>query len=336
MSFPVLDCSDEVTSAVPVVDSRRAWLASNLQDSDWLIQLNEEAMSEIRTLAQFIEDNPLSNLQRKPSDFKLTACRAAVSGLKTILDDGVGFGVLDRMPVDEYAVETLVEVYWVLGQMLAPPVAQKWNGQMIYEVRDTGTKFGYGVRGSHTNVELMFHTDNAFGRIVPDYVGLFCRNKAKEGGISRFCSLYSVHERVKEQHPDLLPRLYQPMLFDRQAEHAEGAPKVTLAPFFSWRGDRLYARANTSLVRKGYEVAGQKMDQKLSDTVDALDEVCRSNDLWYEAAMERGQIQYLNNHELGHYRSEFDDYEELDKKRHLFRLWHRETGSNTYDGLEAI
>ena len=27
-------------------------------------------------------------------------------------------------------------------------VAQKWDGTMVYDVTDTGKKFGYGVRGS--------------------------------------------------------------------------------------------------------------------------------------------------------------------------------------------
>jgi hypothetical protein len=49
--------------------------------------------------------------------------------------------------------------------------------------------------------------------------------------------------------------------------------------------------------------------------------------------LQRGQVQYLNNHEVGHYRSEFEDFAEPERKRHLFRLWHREEGSSSYDGL---
>ena len=35
----------------------------------------------------------------------------------------------------------------------------------------------------------------------------------------------------------------------------------------------------------------------------------------------------------GHYRSAFEDYDEPERKRHLYRLWHREHGSSSYDGL---
>jgi alpha-ketoglutarate-dependent taurine dioxygenase len=253
--------------------------------------------------------------------------------MKQILDDGVGFAVLERLPMDEESIDTMLDVYWLLGQCIGRPVAQKWNGQMIYEVADTGAAYAYGTRGSYTSVELNFHTDNAFARVLPDYVGLFCRHPAKSGGISRFCSLYSVHQRMYEQYPRELERLYQPVLFDRQKEHAEGAEPVCLAPYFSWRNGRMFARANASLIRKGYEVAGESMDSLLAAALDAIDEVCAADDLWFEAALQRGQVQYLNNHEVGHYRSAFEDHDDAKRKRHLYRLWHREAGSSSYDGL---
>ena len=44
------------------------------------------------------------------------------------------------------------------------------------------------------------------------------------------------------------------------------------------------------------------------------------------------QMQYLNNIELAHYRSHFEDNDDPEKKRHLFRTWHRERGLRNYDG----
>ena len=332
MKVEYLDCSSEVSVMRDPPVQSMVWLAADLSPQDWRIELSDGELNELRQLAQFIEDNPLQMLQRRVDDLELPGMRGIMAQMKSILDDGVGFSVLDRMPMEEFAIETLVEVYWVLGQCIGRPVAQKWNGQMIYDVSDTGQEYSYGVRGSHTTVELNFHTDNAFARMVPDYVGLLCRQPAKSGGISRFCSLYSVHERMREQYPKQLSRLYQPMLYDRQKEHSDGAAPVCLAPYFSWRDGRLFARANASLIRKGYEVADETMDSLLADALDAIDEVCAAPDLWYEAPLERGQIQYLNNHEVGHYRSAFEDHDNPDDKRHLYRLWHREVGTATYDG----
>jgi alpha-ketoglutarate-dependent taurine dioxygenase len=332
MQASYLDCSNEVTPVRQPGDDRLCWLAPEIAEGDYRVELPAAARAEIEAMARHIEDNPLPVLYRRLEDYEIPACRELMAEMKKILDDGVGFAVLDRLPMDEFDNDTLLQIYWLLGQCVGRPVAQKWNGQMIYEVRDTGAAYEYGTRGSYTSVELVFHTDNAFARMVPDYVGLFCRHPAKSGGVSRFCSLYSVHQRMLELYPEQLVRLYQPMLFDRQKEHREGAEPVCFAPYFSWRNDRLFARANSSLVRKGYEVAGEPMDDALGKALDAIDEVCEAPDLWYEAPLERGQVQYLNNHEVGHYRSAFEDYDEPGRKRHLYRLWHREAGSTAYDG----
>ena len=308
------------------------WYADDIEAADYRVTVNQSMLDEIDQLANFFADNPLPLLQRRLDEVEIPACRDLMARMKSILDDGVGFAVLDRLPMDDYPLETLLEIYWVLGQVIGRPVAQKWDGQMIYDVTDTGAAYSYGVRGSYTSVELNFHTDNAFARMVPDYVGLFCRNPAKSGGVSRFCSLYSVHQRMLEQYPDQLARLYQPVIYDRQKEHREGAAPVCLAPYFSWYNNRLFARANASLIRKGYEVADIDMDDMLASALEAIDTVCASADLWYEAPLQRGQIQYLNNHEVGHYRSAFEDFDEPELKRHLYRLWHRTSGSSNYDG----
>jgi len=333
---------------MPAVSSARAWYRDDINTDDWLLTLDTPALDEIHRLAsqitqQKIDNTHEQNLPEVISPLPLLNnadyphCRELYKRVKHTIDEGVGFAVIDKLPVDDYPADVMATVFRILGQWIGQTVAQKNNGQMIYSVRDTGQQFGYGVRGSHTSVELNFHTDNAFGKALPEYVGLLCRHPAKTGGTSRFCSLYALHEQIKTKQPKALERLYQPMLYDRQKEHEAGAPPVTLAPWFSWSADtagnsRLRARANSSLVRKGYEVAGIDMDNDLQSAIDVVDDISKESHFWFEAALEKGQIQYLNNRETGHYRSEFIDHKELAKKRHLYRLWHRNEGHPSYHG----
>ncbi len=324
-----LDCTNEVSaprSALSRPDNAGNWLAADISERDWKIVAGDAHLTEIDEMARRFSNG--DGVVTEP-----VHCIDAMRRIGLALTRGVGFAVFDRLPIGEYPTEVLVSIYQYLGDRIGRRVEQKFNGQMLYHVHDSGKQFQYGVRGSHTNVELNFHTDNAFGQMVPDAVGLFCVAAAKSGGVSRFCSLYAVHERLEKQFPQELKRLYQPMLFDRQKEHGEHEPPVTLAPYFSWHEDRLYARANASLVRQGYKVAGEKMDTSLVAALHAVDEVTTAQDLWYEAGLEPGQIQYLNNHEIGHYRSEFVDYEAAEKKRSLYRLWHRSAGSVSYHGV---
>jgi len=310
----------------------RGWLAAELEERDWKITVSDEVLEEIDQMIILMRERPLPMLLRSVADFEITHLRSLYKKVKTICDNGAGFAVIDKLPIDKYNIDEMLAIYWVLGQLMGNNVAQKWDGTMIYDVTDTGQKYGYGVRGSATNVELVFHTDNAFGIAVPNYVGLFCKYPAKTGGLSRFCSLYTVHHRLAQKYPIALKRLYRPVYFDRQAEHAPSEPKTTLAPMFSWQNGKLFCRANSSLVRKGYEVADIKIDDELLGALDAIDEITSSPDLWVEAPLTRGQVQYLNNRELGHYRSDFVDHDDQSKKRHLFRLWHRNFGSTHYDG----
>ena len=311
---------------------QKAWINEELSEADWKIKLTKKALKEIRTMKDRISANPLPILLREAGQFKIPELRMIFSKAKKILNQECGFCVIERMPMEEIRSEELVECYWILSQLIGRTVAQKWDGTMIYNVNDTGQSLSYGVRGSYTNDELFFHNDNAFGICLPEYVGLYCKNQALKGGTSRFCSIYSVHNRMLENYPRQLERLYRPMLFDRQKEHEDGAEKMTWAPFFYWDGYRLHARVNISLVYKGYKLANNAMDNELEDSLESLAQVFSSKDLWIEDKLDRGQIQFLNNMELVHFRSKFYDHEDPELKRHLYRTWHRNSGERSYDG----
>ena len=334
MPHDSLDLSHEKTPRMlsEQITDHRAWLSGNADPRSTVIALDEKARAETRNLVEALNSKPLPLFLRKPDDFPIPSWRRIMSQAKHMLDKGLGFTVIDRLPMEEFNEEDMKGVFWIVGQLIGLTVAQKWCGEMLYDVTDTGQPFSYGVRGSHTNVELVFHTDNAFGVAPPDYVGLLCKYPAVSGGVSRFCSLYSVHNLMLIEHPKLLARLYQPMFYDRQAEHAPEAPKTAFAPFFAFDGVKLTARANVQLVQKGYEIAEIKMDRALADALEAIEAIGNRPELWLELPIERGQLQYLTNMELGHYRSHFEDHTNASYKRHLFRTWHRSWGARTYDG----
>jgi alpha-ketoglutarate-dependent taurine dioxygenase len=312
------------------ITDRRAWTRDTLTSRDWTVPLDAAALEEIRGLAAALARDPLPTLLLGPDQFRLEAARAAMTRAKSLLTEVIGVALVDRLPLDELGVEHGIAVYWVLSQFLGTLVAQKWDGTMLYDVRDTGRAYGYGVRGSWTSIELSFHTDNAFAVAPPDYVGLLCVQPARRGGVSRFISLYAVHNRMRERHPAALARLYQPMFMDRQAEHAPDAPKVSWVPMLRWDGERLRARLSAGLVRKGYALMEIEPPADVRDALAALAEVLEDPALAIEFTIARGQIQLLNNRAYGHYRSAFED--DPKEPRQLVRLWIREQGRRSYDG----
>jgi alpha-ketoglutarate-dependent taurine dioxygenase len=201
---------------------------------------------------------------------------------------------------------------------------------MLYDVRDTGKALEYGVRRSVTSLDLTFHTDGPWLDLPPHLVGLYCINPAQEGGVSRFVSLCTVHNELRRRHPDLLPRLYLPYPWDRQAEHAPGDSKTGAQPIFQYDGRSFVGRFNERLIEAGAELAGEPLDAQGKDALEAMRLVVDSPDLRVEFTIERGQIQYLNNREFAHSRTDFRDAPEPHRKRHLIRVWTREEGRRTF------
>lgn len=316
---------------VPVRD-RRAWTRDTLHPEDWTVPIGEDVREELARAGEFLGAHPLPVMLLQPDQLDLPRTRALMSRVRRLLDEGTGQAVLDRFDLDAMGGDTALRLYWLVGGFLAPRVAQKWDGTMIYDVKDTGRAFGYGVRASWTNAELVFHNDNCFSAAVPDYVSLLCIHPAQSGGVSRLCSLYTVHNALLERHPRLLERLYRPVFFDRQAEHAPDAAKACFAPPLRFDGRRLSGRLNSTLVRRGYELLDRQMDSDLAEALEVLDGLMTDERLYVEFVIERGQIQYLSNVDTTHYRSEFVDAEEPERKRHLIRLWYRNEGRPFYDG----
>ena len=315
-----------------IISDHRAWMGENIQAGDWCVTVSDDANKELTDLVKALQRVPLPTLLLTPEDYQLPILQNTVQQARFILDEGCGFTVLKGLNLKDHDVNDIISFFWILGQLISRPVAQKFDGTMIYDVTDSGEEFGYGVRGSHTRVELNFHIDNAFGMTVPHYVGLLCWQTAQSGGVSRFCSLYSLHNRLLTDYPEILEVLYQPMIYDRQAEHHPQAAKTTLAPFFQWDGKRLLCRANISLIRKGHGVAGQEINYALDKALIVVEDLLADPAIWVEMQLRPGDIHYLNNINIAHYRSGFIDDTVSTQKRHLYRTWHRDTGKQNYDG----
>jgi alpha-ketoglutarate-dependent taurine dioxygenase len=139
-----------------------------------------------------------------------------------------------------------------------------------------------------------------------------------------------VHNELRRRHPDLLPRLYEPYPWDRQAEHATDDVRAGSQPIFQYDGHSLVGRFNERLIETGAELAGAPLDPRGRDALAAMQAVVDSPDLRVEFRIERGQIQYLNNREFAHSRTDFRDASEPSLQRHLIRVWTRQEGRRSF------
>ncbi len=316
-----------------VVDGKRAWVRADIKEEDWLFRLSPECMAELRTTAATLGPHPGPAEKIDQARFALPACRRLMADVRKVLDDGVRFAIVDRLPLDEFGNETGRALYWILSSMVARPVEQKLTGTMIYDVHDTGKKAaaGSGVRPDQTNMEQYFHNDNSYNTTPPEYVGLLCERPARSGGISHVISFYTVHNELLRTRPEVLPRLYKPFWFDRQKEYLPDEPQVIFEPMFSYDG-RLRARMGLFQIQSGYTLQGQPLDAEGVAAIAAIKEVFAKPELTFNFTLERGQLQFANNRELCHRRTGFEDFEDPAQRRMIVRTWLRDAGERRYQG----
>jgi len=309
-----------------------AWTAGTKIENGGVVTLDDACQQELRSIAEFLVKHPLPPLLTDREPFALDNCRAIAKQIRHQLEHGHGFVIIESLPID-YDYRVVTSLYWILMNLVGRPVAQKWNGEMIYDVTDTGKKAtaGSGIRSSKTNGGQGYHTDNAFN-LPPHFVGLLCLRPAKEGGESGLISFDSVYNKLLEKHPEVIPRLYQPFYFDRQREHAEGEPLYNHEPILAIENGVLHTRLATFLSRQGYVVAGQDIDDETEQALAALDDVLESDGMGMTFDFQPGQIQIVNNRRLGHRRTAYVDFDEPEKKRHLVRIWLRDDHTRAYLG----
>ena len=298
--------------------------------------LPEAAIAELLAVRDEIRRAPVPTFLLDPQDFALDACRAAMAEVRRRTQNGPMFAVLDRLPMAEVTRDEAIQLYWLMSSLLARPVAQKITGQMFFDVTDTGAKLkpGSGIRPTVTNVDLRFHNDNSYNETPPDYVCLLCLHPAQAGrhqpGDER---RHRPRRACRQRHPELMPRLYRPFWYDRHAEHQPGEPTTFAAPIFERGADgTIKARLALSEIHAGYELRGERLDNETAAALAAVQSVFDQPELHVELGFEPGQIQFVNNRATGHARTEFVDFPEPERKRHLVRLWLRDAGKRGYCG----
>ena len=327
----------QADGAVPVrtldhiVEGPRAWRASTISQSDWLIPIPGACLDELKAALEQLRADPLPMLLLDPREFELPACSALMSEVRRRLDKESGVIVLNRLPVESYGLEQTKIVFWLLGALLGRPVSQSLAGEIMVDVTDTGIKKTIGVRGFRTNAGQPPHIDNSFNASPPDYVSLLSLRKAIRGGISKFVSFYTVHNEMMRSHRSLLPRLYRGFYQDRQGDFRAGEPQTVFYPIFEC-GEELTVRYTHFTIPAGYQTAGVPFDGESRDAFEAMSRIVEDPGLCCSFVIEPGQLQVVNNRSFGHGRTEYEDPEDKTLRRRLLRLWHRDWGRRSYCG----
>lgn len=316
----------DVAAAGSRSSGTRGWLGKDLTPTDWRMELDRETRLELQALAGMLAAHEGSVEQLDAARFRLPAFERLMAHARERLDRGLGFAVLDRLPIEGLPEHAAKAMAWLAVSHLGTIVNQKFKGQRLYEVRDTGAKLTHGVRRSITNLEQELHTDGGWLALPPHYIALACLRQAELGGDSRVGSMVAAHDEMRASHPELLEALYEPLWWDRQAEHAPGDSPCNRHPIFAPYGGGIMARYYDDYMRKGHRLKGEPIPEKSEAALKVLRELVEAPGWSLAFRLEPGQIELVNNHQVSHARRAFEDSSK-GLGRLLLRLWVREGDS---------
>ncbi len=305
------------------IPADRAWHGPSLPRERYLLPIPADCLAELEAALAELRAAPVPTLVLQPEQFALDACRRWIETVRTRLDAGPGLVVLDRLPLDRMSAAEAIDLYWLLGSLLEPPVAQEWKGTMIFDVRHDGEAYDADTRGAATPVGLEMHNDSSMGEAPPNYISLLCLQTAQAGGTSIASSSLAAHNHLRATRPDLLQRLYEPFYRDHQRYQAADAAATNFRPVFALEPHGVRTRFNARHIFRGYEKTGRTLDALGAEAVRTVDDFLSAPENRLDFALERGQIQILNNRVIVHGRTPYQDHADPARRRHLVRLWLR-------------
>ncbi len=300
------------------IEAPAAWRGDALShDDSWRFALSFEQIEEIESAIRHALETgrPTSELRRR--DFPLPGLGPQIDAWREELDSGRGFVVITGVPVDRWSDEHSELFFWCFGLHLGRPGGQNPAGDLLGHVRDTGARASDEfVRLYQTSANIAYHCDAA------DVVGLLCKNKARSGGQSRIASSLSVFNELVAQHPELARRLFDPMLLDvRDAKPGDALRFFPIPPcrFASGRLRTFYHSDYFRSVQRHPDAP--RHTQLERELLAQYEKIANTPGLYLEMDLEPGDIQLLSNHSMLHARTEYEEWPEPQRKRHLLRLW---------------
>ena len=196
--------------------------------------------------------------------------------------------------------------------------SQNGKGHILGHVKDLGRSIDDpSARIYQTTHRQTFHTDSV------DIVALLCLKAAKAGGLSRIVSSMLLYAEMVRRRPDLAVVLFEPFCFDRRGEVPPGKKGYYETPIFHWYADNLTVmygnRYYIESAQRFPEVP--RLTAKQIEALDLFDALANDPTNYLDIAFKPGDIQLIHNHVILHDRTDYEDWPERERKRHLLRLW---------------
>jgi len=298
-------------------NSESAWHGPDMAArTDWIREFSSAEISELETAAQAVIERDILDLSG--DDFVLPRLDSVLAQVRADVVDGRGFVLLRGLPVDRWPLALTARVYWAIGSRVGVPISQNRVGNLLGHVTDVGGEADHpNQRGHQSSDALAFHTD-----IGAEIVSLLCLHGARSGGESALASAAAVWNELVAERPNLAEALTDTFGFDRRNEVVDGQDPWYEMPVFFPMAEHVMASFVPEFIRSAQRFdSAPRLTALHEEAFDAVKSLANDPRFKLEMDFRPGDIQFVNNLVVLHSRTEYEDWPEAARRRHLLRLW---------------
>ncbi|MDC1286915.1 TauD/TfdA family dioxygenase [Gammaproteobacteria bacterium] len=228
-----------------------------------------------------------------------------------------GFALLSGLGTSKERDATACELL-DFATRLGDVVPQSPRGEEVEDVRDFSDIEVKDERGYRSRGELSPHSD------PPTLIALHCLHRARSGGESYIVNVRAIHDRIADLAPELLEELY------RGFPHwqVEGQPRVEKAgpapdkrAIFALNDEIISCVYYRPFIEMAATALGEPLTGRQINVLDLFDKCSSSPDLAVRFHLQPGQTLLLHNRTVLHARTDYEDWPEPERRRHLLRVW---------------
>lgn len=323
------DRSREPSVLMKPIHEPAAWYASDIANSDrWVYRMSDAEIAEVLDAVAAIEEEGIDLMSVTRERFPLPHFAEVLDEIRAEVMQGRGFAVIGGLPVESRTRVQTAIAFWGIGAHFGHAIAQNKHGHLLGHVKDIGGDYSK-VRGYMTREEMKFHTDRA------DILSLCCLHPAKSGGAHRIVSSVTLYNEMLKGRPDLVKELAWPFYRSRQGEIPPGETEPWYRqPVFSFTDGYFACRGPGAPLFKAQGMPGvPDLTAAQREAIDVFMKM--AGELSLDIDFEVGDISFVQNHVTLHARTDFEDYAEPERKRHLLRLWLSTDGERPLDASIA-
>ena len=304
--------------ALRILDNAQSWYGTDMaKTTQWVHEFSAQELRELDHAIKAAVARQVDLVDMRAADFPLDSLAARLQRVRDDILHGRGFALLRGLPAEGYSLQEKAYAFRGIGAHFGEAVSQNAKGHVLGHVTNLGLDYADPTtRGYQTKADLRFHTD------ASDIVGLLCVQSSRSGGLSRIASSTTVWNEIVQRRPDLAAELCRPYCFTRWGEIGAGQKAFAELPLFQECQGMMISMLTPSAIEKAQALPGvPALEPRQREAIAMVEQVAGEDGIRLDMAFRPGDMQFLLNHTTFHSRTAYEDWPELERRRHLLRLW---------------